>query len=71
MYDKVVFDIGYISEASLKLLSLCDVLIVSGPVGIIQANKQHSFERVLIRSGMEKTINNIKYVPIKERWIPD
>ena len=33
MYDKVVFDIGYISEASLKLLSLCDVLIVPEPVG--------------------------------------
>ena len=71
MYDKVVFDIGYISEASLKLLSLCDVLIVPEPSGIIQANKQHSFERVLIRSGMEKTINNIKHVKMKERWIPD
>ena len=71
VYDKVVFDIGYISEASLKLLSLCDVLIVPEPSGIIQANKQHSFERVLIRSGMEKTINNIKHVKMKERWIPD
>lgn len=71
MYDKIVFDMGYINEASLKLLSLCDVLIVPEPYDTIQVNKQHSFERVLIHSGMEKTVNNIKYVSMKERWIPD
>lgn len=71
MYDKIVFDVGYINEASLKLLSFCDVLMLPEPSGSIQANKLRSFERVLIHESMDKTINNIKYVSMKERWIPD
>ena len=68
MYDKVVFDVGYIHGSSLKLLQVCDVVIMPEASGQIQENKQHSFERLLIRNGMDKVIQNIQYVPMKGRW---
>lgn len=68
MYDKVVFDAGYIHESSLKLLQICDVLILPEASGQIQENKQHSFERLLIRNGMDDVVQNIQYIEMKGRW---
>lgn len=69
VYEKIVFDIGYISEASLRLFQICDVLLLPEPSDIIQENKQNSFKRLLIRSGMERVADNIKLIPLKERVI--
>lgn len=69
MYDKVVFDTGYINEASLKLFGICDVLILPEAKGGLQENKQHSFKRLLERNGMDKIVQNIRYVAMKERWV--
>lgn len=71
LYDKIVFDIGYVNESSLKLLGICDVVILPQPSCVTQENKQHSFERLLIRNHMEKTAENIKYVTMGERCISD
>lgn len=69
MYDKVVFDTGCINEALLKLFEISDVLILPKASGTIQENKQHSFERLLVRNGMDKTLHNIKYVVMKGRQV--
>lgn len=71
MYDKVVFDVGYIHVSSLKLFKTCDVLIMPEASGKLQVNKQHSFEKLLIRNGMEKVVQNIKYVTMKGRQVGD
>lgn len=68
MYDKVVFDTGYVHESLLKLLQVCDVLILPEASGQIQENKQHSFERLLIRNGMDNVVQNIQYIEMKGRW---
>ncbi len=68
MYDKVVFDAGYVHESLLKLLQVCDVLILPEASGQIQENKQHSFERLLIRNGMDNVVQNIQYIEMKGRW---
>lgn len=67
MYDKAVFDVGYIHLSSLKLFQVCDVLILPEAPGKLQENKQHSFERLLIRNGMERVVQKIKYVAMKGR----
>ena len=59
MYDKVVFDTGYVHESLLKLLQVCDVLILPEASAQIQENKQHSFERLLIRNGMDLSLIHI------------
>lgn len=69
VYDKVVFDTGCINEALLKLFEISDVLILPKASGVIQENKQHSFERLLIRNGMDKILNNIKYVALERRRV--
>lgn len=69
LYDKVVFDTGCINEALLKLFEISDVLILPRASGVIQENKQHSFERLLIRNGMDKTLQNIKYVALEGRQV--
>ncbi len=67
MYEKVVFDVGYIHVSSLKLFQVCDLLILPEASGQLQENKQHSFEKLLIRNGMDKVVQNIKYVAMKGR----
>lgn len=69
VYEKIIFDIGYINKASLRLLEICDVVLLPEPSDIIQENKQNSFKRLLVRNGMDKTANNIKLVSMKERCI--
>lgn len=64
-YEKVVFDVGYVSEASLRLLGMCDSVILPKPSNEIQLNKQYSFERLLVRNGMDKIKDNLKYVVMK------
>jgi len=68
MYEKVVFDVGYIHASSLKLFQVCDLLILPEASGQLQENKQHSFERLLIRNRMDKVVQNIQYVAMKGRW---
>ena len=68
-YEKIIFDVGYINEASLRLFQICDVLLLPEPSDTIQVNKQNSFKKLLIRSGMEKVADNIKWIPLKERVI--
>lgn len=68
MYDKVVFDVGYIHMSSLKLFQVCDVLIMPEASGQIQENKQHSFEKLLIRNGMDSVVQNVQYIEMKGRW---
>lgn len=67
MYDKIVFDVGYIHASSLKLFQTCDLLILPEASGQVQENKQHSFERLLIRNGMDKVIQNIQYIAMEGR----
>ncbi|HBA97464.1 MAG TPA: hypothetical protein DCZ23_05085 [Lachnospiraceae bacterium] len=67
IYEKVVFDVGYVNEASLRLFGICDVLLLPEPADIFQENKQNSFKRLLMRNGMDKTADNLKIVSMKKR----
>jgi len=70
VYGRIVFDVGYISEAVLKLFGICDVLLLPEPSGIIQENKYNSFKRLLSHNGMEKITDNFRIIPMKERGMP-
>lgn len=67
IYEKVVFDVGYISEASLMLFKICDVLLLPKPFNAFQENKQNAFKRLLVRNGMEQVVDNIRLAVMKER----
>lgn len=69
IYEKIIFDVGYINEASLKLFDICDVLLLPEPSDIIQKNKQDSLKRLLMRNGMEQVANKAKCVLMKERSV--
>lgn len=69
VYEKIVFDVGYISESSLTLFGICDALLLPEPSSIIQENKQDSFKRLLMRNKMDKVADNAKSVPMKERSV--
>lgn len=69
IYEKIVFDIGYINETSLKLFDICDVLLLPEPSGEIQKNKQDSLNRLLMRNGMKQVLDKAKCVLMKERSV--
>lgn len=64
-YSKVVFDIGYLSEASLYLMSQCSRVYIPQPQSRIQQSKEDAFRRLLIRENydeLEKSIAKIEKV---------
>lgn len=65
-YQKIVFDIGYLSESSLELMRNCDILYLPKAGSHIQENKQLSFERLLLREGDQDLLERIRFVAMKE-----
>lgn len=65
-YQKVFFDIGYISECSLELMRCCDVLYLPKAQSEIQHNKQTAFEQLLIREGDREMLERIRFVSMRE-----
>lgn len=65
-YQKIIFDIGFISETSLELMRSCDCLYLPLPCSEVQKKKQESFQKLLLREGMEETAGRIQFVNMKE-----
>lgn len=65
-YQKIFFDIGYISECSLELMRCCDVLYLPKARSEIQHNKQTAFEQLLIREGDREMLERIRFVSMGE-----
>ncbi|MCI5588652.1 MAG: hypothetical protein MR384_12350 [Lachnospiraceae bacterium] len=61
-YETIIFDIGFISEASLVLMKSCDKLMVPKAEDSFQNKMQESFEKYLMREGMEDVLSNINFV---------
>lgn len=61
-YEAVYFDVGFVSEASLYLLYRCDRIMLPKAANQWEANKQSSWESLLIREGMEGALKNIEYI---------
>ena len=61
-YQTIIFDIGFISEASLVLMKSCDKLMVPKAEDSFQNKMQESFEKYLLREGMEDVLSNINFV---------
>ncbi len=65
-YERIVVDAGYMSEAVMRLFSVCDALVIPKPIDEIQKNKQRAFERLLSRNDMGDLVKNLKFVDMKE-----
>lgn len=61
-YEKVVFDIGYINDVSLKLMNMCDKLIMPKPADTVQQNKYNAFIRLLVREKLDRLKDRIRLV---------
>lgn len=61
-YEKIIFDIGCLSDATLELMRYCNVLYLPCAVFPVQVSKQAAFEQLLHREGMEELISQIKFV---------
>ncbi len=65
-YEKVVFDIGYINDVSLKLMNMCDRLIMPKPINTVQQNKYNAFIRLLMREKLDRLKDKIRLVNMQE-----
>lgn len=61
-YELVLFDVGFLSDASLYLLYCCDRIYIPQAVNDWEENQKKSLERLLEREGMEEMKSNIHYV---------
>lgn len=63
-YEQIVFDIGYLGEASLYLMSQCKKLYMPKAVTDIQKSKERSFQRLLLRENCEQLVHIIQKIEI-------
>ena len=66
-YEKVVFDIGYINDVFLKLMNMCDKLIMPKPADTVQQNKYNAFIRLLSREKLDRLKDKIRLVDIQKQ----
>lgn len=63
-YEIVVFDVGYLSDASLYLLYCCDLIYIPEAGNPREENQKKSLERLLGREGMGEVLEHIQYVSV-------
>ena len=61
IYENIVFDVGYISDAVISLLEISDDIYMPKPLTCVQQNKLNSFYRILERTEKDKLRDIIKY----------
>ena len=61
IYENIVFDVGYISDAVISLLEISDDIYMPKPLTGVQQNKLNSFYRILERTEKDKLRDIIKY----------
>ena len=63
-YGRVVFDVGFLTDASLYLLYCCDGIYIPKAQSLWEENQKNALERLLLREGLEDMIENIHYVAV-------
>lgn len=62
-YERVVFDVGFLSDSSLYLLYCCDQIYLPRACNQWEENQKNALERLLRREGLEEMLDCIRYVP--------
>lgn len=63
-YEKIIFDIGYVSDAVLYLMEQCSQLYMPKPVTQTQKIKEQTFYRFLEREKYQKMAGGFKHVEV-------
>ena len=66
-YEKIVFDIGFITDAMMVLLEKADCIFMPEARHPIQKSKQQAFERLILREHLEQIWNKTDKVPVLHR----
>ena len=66
-YEKIVFDIGFITDAMMVLLEKADRIFMPEARHPIQKSKQQAFERLILREHLEQIWNKTDKVPVLHR----
>lgn len=61
-YERVVFDVGFLTDSSLYLLYCCDRIYIPRAQSRWEEQRRAALERLLVREGLEEVIDNIQYV---------
>lgn len=70
-YERLVFDIGYLGETSLYLMSQCTHLYMPQAITEIQKSKERSFQRLLFREHCDQVVDNIQKIEISHERIAE
>lgn len=63
-YERVVFNVGFLTDASLYLLYCCDRIYIPKAQSLWEENQKNALERLLVREGLEDVIESIRYVAV-------
>jgi len=61
-YERIIFDIGFLTDSSLYLLYCCDRIYIPKAKSVWEENQKNALEELLVREGLEEVIDSIRYV---------
>lgn len=61
-YERVIFDIGFLTDTALYLLYCCDCVYIPKARNSWEESLADGLEKLLIREGLEEVVENIHYV---------
>jgi hypothetical protein len=61
-YERVVFDVGFLSDSALYLLYCCDQIYIPRARNSWEENQKTAMERLFVREGLEDMVESIQYI---------
>jgi hypothetical protein len=61
-YERVVFDVGFLSDSALYLLYCCDRIYIPRAKNTWEENQKSAMERLFVKEGLEEMMESIQYV---------
>lgn len=63
-YERVVFDIGFLTDAALYLLYCCDRIYIPKAQNLWEKEQVNGLEKLLIKEGLEEVLESIRYIAV-------
>ncbi len=63
-YERVIFDIGFLTDTALYLLYCCDRIYIPKAQSLWEEKQANSLERLLVKEGLEEVLESIRYIAV-------
>ena len=63
-YERVIFDIGFLTDTALYLLYCCDRIYIPKAQTSWEEEQADGLEKLLVKEGLEDVLESIRYIAV-------